>query len=357
MCPLTRPKADIGLVRHLGYFLQMQRLTRRSAARLVAALFILNLISTPDAAYSADAVATRGGAPRVVNVTSDSMPGWLPSEDLERQARTTATEYMADIDSGKYAQAYSFLAEIDRKDQPLSAFVDRLRQFNARAGAVVERRIVTVTWTKNPAHAPLPGVYVALDLVSRFANIDRHCGFLVLYQAPSGGSFQVMREENNFIDNVTAAKIAKQSSPAAVDTTWASVSAHCPGYQSGLKQPEQPASVAPSAPIPEASAPTIGYPSVNAALAALHSKSGVVFTTQDGWTIADDAEAQTIWSFPPPGHPAYPSVVKRQLVVQDGATNLIMSVHCDATKKACDDLVRSFEQLNAAISASLHSRH
>jgi len=332
----------------------MQRLSLRTAAHLVAAFFMLNLIST---ARSADAVVTRGGTPRVVNVTSDSMPGWLPSEDLERQARMTATDYMADIDGGKYAEAYSFLAEIDRKDQPLSAFVDRLREFNGRAGAVVERRIVTVTWTKNPAHAPLPGVYVALDLVSRFANIDRHCGFLVLYQAPSGGSFQVMREENNFIDNATAANVAKQSTQAAVDTMWASVSAHCPGYQSSLQLPEQPAPLASSAPIPEASAPTIGYPSVNAALAALHSKSGVVFTTQDGWTIADDAAEQTIWSFPPPGHPAYPSVVKRQLVVQDSATNLLMSVRCDAAKKACDDLVRSFEKLNAAMSASLHSRH
>ncbi len=331
----------------------MRRLNLRFSAGLVAPFVILGAFSISNAAPP----ATPSVVPRIVNVTSDSTPGWLPSEDLERQARATAMDYMADMDSGRYDEAYAFLADIDRKDQPFSAFSDRLRHFNAQAGTVVERRVVTLTWTKDPAQAPFPGVYVALDLVSKFAKIDRHCGYLVLYQAPSGGAFKVMREENNFIDNATAAGIAKKSSQAALEQTWAKLSAHCPGYQPAAKQSEQTAVVAPSVPLPEASASTIGYPTVDAALAALHSKSGVVFTIQDGWTIANDAAAQTIWSFPPPGNPAYPSAVKRQLVVQGGATNLMMSVRCDASKKACDDLVRSFEQLNAALAASLRSHH
>lgn len=94
---------------------------------------------------------------------------------------------------------------------------------------------------------------------------------------------------------------------------------------------------------------------MEAALAALHSKAGVVFTNQDGWTVAEDAATQTIWSFPPPGHPAYPAAVKRQVVEQAGAVSIKMSVHCGATKKACDDLVRSFEQLNAQMAASMRS--
>lgn len=291
----------------------------------------------------------------MVNVTLDSMPGWLPSEDLERQARQTAIDFIADMDSGRYAEAYAFLADLHRRDQPFSAFSERLRQFNALAGAVIERRIVTVTWTKNPAHAPLSGVYVALDLVSRFANIDRHCGFLVLYQAASGGPFQVMREENNFLDNAAAARVAKQSSSAMVDTTWSRLSAHCPGYHAAAILPVQSAPAAPSAPLPEESASTIGYPTVDAALVALHSKAGVVFTNKDGWVIADDAAAQTLWSFPPPDHPAYPSVIKRQVVEQAGSLSINMAVLCRATKKACDDLVRSFEQLNDQIKANVRS--
>ncbi len=335
----------------------MQRLIRTLARCLAAAFAILNLLSIPNPALSAETVPASVGAPRMVNVTSDSMPGWLPSVDLEAQARKTAIDYMANMDSGKYAEAYAFLADVNRKDQPFPAFADRLRQFNAQAGVVLDRHIVTVTWTNNPAKAPLPGVYVALDLVSRFANIDRHCGYLVLYQAPSGGPFQVMREEDNFLDNAMAASIAQKSSPAEVDATWATLSSHCPNYRPVENLAAQPTPVAPSAPLPEAQSSTIGYPTVDAALEALHAKAGVVFTTRDGWTIANDAAADTLWSFPPPGNPAYPAAVKRQVVEQNGTVSMKMEVLCGATKQACDDLVRSFVQLNDRLSASMRSGH
>jgi len=289
-------------------------------------------------------------------VTSDSTPGWLPSEELEQQARKTALEFLAEMDRGQYEEAYGFLADVDRKDQTLSDFSDRVRQFNAQAGAVIERRIATVTWTKNPAHAPLPGIYAALDLVSRFANIDRHCGFLILYQAPSGQNFQVMREEDNFLDNATAANIAKRSSSEAVDKAWADLSAHCPNYRPDTNLNTQAAQGAPPAPLPEASGSQIGYPTVAAALAALHAKAGVTFKNDGGWTIAEDAESQTVWSFPPPGNAAYPAAVKRQAVQRADGTYIDMAVQCEATKAACDDLVRSFQQLNAQMGANMRDQ-
>jgi len=280
-------------------------------------------------------------APRVVNVTSDSEKGWVPSEDLERQAQKTANDFMAAKDSGRAEQAYSFLADIDRKDQPFPDFSSQIRQFNAKAGALVERRITTVTWTKNPSSAPLPGIYAAFDLVSRFANVDRHCGYLILYQSPSGGRFQVMREESNYMDNMAAAGFAKQS-PAAAEQAWAKLSANCPNYHP-----------APDGPLAEASSPVIEYPNVAAALAGLHAKQGVVFRNEGGWTVAEDTAAYTIWSFPPEGHPAYPSVVKRQIVQENAGSSIKMSVHCQASKQACDDLVRSFEELNAKMAAGV----
>jgi hypothetical protein len=97
-----------------------------------------------------------------------------------------------------------------------------------------------------------------------------------------------------------------------------------------------PASVVPPAPLP-----------------ALHSKAGVEFTTQGGWTIATDAAAQTLWSFPPPNHPAFPSAVKRQVVEQAGGISIEMKVLCGGKKDACDALVRSFQQLNAQMAASI----
>jgi hypothetical protein len=300
------------------------------------------LFINPDLAVSADAGSAPGSTPRVVNVTSDSEHGWIPSVALEQQAVKTAMDFLADMDKGAAAEAYAFLADLERKEEPFPAFSDDLRKFNKQAGSVVERRIATITWTKNPANAPIPGIYVSLDQVSRFANIDRHCGYLVLYQAPSGGNFRVMRRENNFMDNGIAADMAKRSSPAAVDAEWANVSSHCPGYKPPLR--ENPAS-------------SIGYPSVDAALEALHSKPGVKITNQGGWTVAEDSSNDTFWSFPPPGNPAYPSAVRRQFVTDANGTSLQMTVQCDASKDACDELVRSFQRLNAEMTSSLRNHH
>jgi hypothetical protein len=164
----------------------------------------------------------------------------------------------------------------------------------------------------------------------------------MLYQPPSGGDFRIMREEQNFLDNAAAKQIAAQG--GSVDAAWAKLSANCPNYK-----PD---------PLPEASSSTIGYSSVAGALDDLHKQPGVKFSTQDGWTLAmvEGSDTVTLWSFAPPGHPAYPSAVKRQLVNEPGGVSIKMDVHCEASKSACDDLVRSFEQLNERMKADMARR-
>lgn len=306
----------------------------------------------------AHCVAARGATiwpaatvPAQINVTSDSAPGWLPTAEQIKSLRNTTENFLAAKDNNRSADAYALLADVNRQHQSFDGFADLLFKFNRQAGPMTERRIVTITWTKDPVQAPTRGIYAALDMVGHFANIDRYCGYLVLYQSPTGGPFQVMREEENFLDNATAASIARQSSAAAVEEAWAKASANCPGYQQSTVSPRQSASP------PEATGSTVGYPTVGAALAALHAKSSVVFTNVGGWTIADDEAASTIWSFPPPGNAAYPAAVKRKIVEKSGAVSLEMSVICEATKQACDDLVRSFQQLNAQITVGMRSRH
>jgi hypothetical protein len=99
-------------------------------------------------------------------------------------------------------------------------------------------------------------------------------------------------------------------------------------------------------PLSEAANPTIEYASTAAALDALRAKPGVVFTTENGWTIATDEAAWTIWSFAPADYPAYPAVVKRQAIPQGSGSRLEVSVQCEASKSACDQLVRAFAQMN-----------
>ena len=101
---------------------------------------------------------------------------------------------------------------------------------------------------------------------------------------------------------------------------------------------------------------SIGYSSVAAALADLHSKPEVKFSIQNGWTIAEDRSHSSFWSFPPVGDPAYPTAVKR-IVVQTGVgINLEMKVLCQATQAACDKLVADFNALNEQMRNSFKSR-
>lgn len=281
-------------------------------------------------------------APREVNVSTDSTPGWVPSVEQEREARETVLAFLRARDGGRFPEAFALFTTANQKTEPAAAFAARQAAFNRAAGAVQERRIVKITWTKDPASAPTPGAYAAVDLVSRFEGISRHCGYVVVVQPPGGAAFQVARVQEAFMDDATAKRIEAEQSAAGVAVAWERVAASCPNY--------------PRAPLPEAPQGTIGYASPAAALAELKTKPGVAITQEDGWTIATERSAMTLWSFAPAGHPAYPAAVKRRVVQEGGAVSVKMDVMCGASKAACDDLVRSFATLNAAMEKSLAGR-
>src|SRR5882672_10657895 len=109
----------------------------------------------------------------------------------------------------------------------------------------------------------------------------------------------------------------------------------------------EPQSLLPkSGPLPEVAESDIGYQSPQAALDALRSKLGTRIFVQQGWTIVEDRESASVWSFAPEKHPAYPAVVKRTTYEKDGKVYIGMQVKCGATKDACDALVREFQELN-----------
>ncbi len=313
------------------------------ARRLVPAFLSLSL---------ALSIASVGlAAPRQINLTPDSAPGWIPSEDLEQAARNALADYFAAQDSGRLPAAYARLSDIQTQHLSFEEYSKIARTFNDKVGALIERRITTLTWTKDPPQAPAPGVYAAFDLVGRFAKADRYCGYLILYQPPAGGGFGVMREESNFLDNATARRIEKDKFRGGVEEAWAQASARCPNYHA-ISEVRPASSPSDPAPLAEAHGSTIGYPNVEAALKHLRGQSDVVFSTNAGWTIATQASTQTIWSFSPPGYPAYPAAVKRWVVEEGGRVVLKMDVLCQASKTDCDDLVRSFQQLNSQASGS-----
>jgi hypothetical protein len=98
----------------------------------------------------------------------------------------------------------------------------------------------------------------------------------------------------------------------------------------------------------------IGYPTVATAYAAVQAKPGVRVTVRDGWTIMEDRASMTVWSFTPPGHPAHPSVARREVrQAKDGRVSIQHSVRCEAAKAACDKLNAEFRELNDRIRRQL----
>ncbi len=108
-------------------------------------------------------------------------------------------------------------------------------------------------------------------------------------------------------------------------------------------------------PLAEVKGNATGYSNVGEALAALRSDPDVVEREQQGWLLFKDRRNFTLWSFPPKGHPAYPSAVKRAIVKKDGAMYVNMNVQCGASKKACDQLVRDFQQLNEQMTQAIQA--
>jgi hypothetical protein len=230
------------------------------------------------------------------------------------------------------------MSDVNKAQLAYEQFEQQSEQFHAQAGTLKRREILKVTWTKDPANAPYPGVYAAVDEAASFRGVDRQCGYIIIYQRPAGGDLQVMRVENNFIDNASAAEIVRTQSIAELDRMWAALSASCPNFTPARAKADR-------APLPEAPEPTIGYATVADAMKALRAQPSVIFTTENGWIIATDEATYTVWSFAPPNYTAYPAVVKRKVISQATGSSIQTSVQCEASKSSCDDLVRTFSQM------------
>ena len=98
----------------------------------------------------------------------------------------------------------------------------------------------------------------------------------------------------------------------------------------------------------------IGYSSVSEALNALKQKEDLEITVVRGWTIVNNENEHSLWSFTPVEHPAHPAVVKRTTVETDGSVYIKTRVLCQATKQECDKLVQEFQELNERAKEEIH---
>jgi hypothetical protein len=91
----------------------------------------------------------------------------------------------------------------------------------------------------------------------------------------------------------------------------------------------------------------IGYPSIDAALAALHADPHASFEMQHGWIVAANREGANPvqWFFTPEGHPAHPSVVKRTALEERGTGYIELASLCGGPDAECARLLDDFRQV------------
>src|SRR5690349_6127953 len=118
--------------------------------RLASLVCVIGLLSSLTAGPSHAAAP-----PRVVDVTTDSAPGWIPTVDQEGRARATLDTFLAALDGGRTDEAYAMLTADNRREQTLAQFTAQHDKFRAVAGPVRERRVLKTTWTKDGPRVPL----------------------------------------------------------------------------------------------------------------------------------------------------------------------------------------------------------
>ncbi len=290
-------------------------------------------------AISAPGFAQTRDAPREVNVTQGSEPGWIPSEQLEADALEAWADYYRLLSQENYEAAYVKLSHGMRDTWPYEKFLSDNREARAERGDVEVLEPLKVTWTKGAMSAPTKGVYAAIDTKAQYQNVARFCGFTVLYKAENSERFEIARIEENLLTNAASAEIESKHSSLVPELIWHLLSRSCPNYVPS----ELPSSVNEGT----------GYLSVAEARADVQSIEGVESKLENNWTVLADQSSLTIWSFAPEGSPYYPALIKRTVVPgADAKSGLKMTMLCETSKRLCDALYVEMAARNGLLPVS-----
>lgn len=195
------------------------RFSRKGCSDTVPSMRLLQLVLV------AALVAAAPPPPREVNLTSDSAPGWLPTVEQEAQAIAAMQSFFTARDEGRSAQAYALLTTENQQTRSAADFGGAMASIVEALGRFEAGKVVKVTWTKDSARAPRPGIYAAIDITARYAKAKRYCGYAVMYQASAAEPFRVMRFEENYLADAVA---NAATSPGEVERAWQALAANCP---------------------------------------------------------------------------------------------------------------------------------
>jgi hypothetical protein len=173
-------------------------------------LFVLALSLLSGAARAQQPLPTASQSPaagpaQIVAPTNPD-PRWKPTEAQQQRVVTDTMAYFSARDERRFADAYARFSAGRKAVTSPDQWRANMERFYSASGTLEARTIRRVTWYQNPGNAQ-PGIYAAVDFSSQFSELSLHCGFIA-WRQQMDGSFELVREEENFIPKAEAAKLS-----------------------------------------------------------------------------------------------------------------------------------------------------
>lgn len=133
---------------------------------------------------------------------------WQPLEQDRLEIIALTARYFAAVDSGDAETAHGSWIEGQQAETPLSERRRQIEEQRRQYGAAGASPPVRLTWYVNPANAPQPGIYVAVDYERSYANLVLNCGYLIWFR-DAAGRYRLTRQENSVFERGPSAPSAE----------------------------------------------------------------------------------------------------------------------------------------------------
>jgi hypothetical protein len=116
----------------------------------------------------------------------------------ENEAVRFTTHWLDLLDEGKADESFDLLTPIFQSNLTRPSWRESVMDSKAKLGKLLSRRLRRVVWYENPANAPLPGTYVAVEFDSDYERTQQHFQYVMLH-SQRGEPFKVMRHETTML--------------------------------------------------------------------------------------------------------------------------------------------------------------
>lgn len=131
--------------------------------------------------------------------------GWRPTPADQQTIRERTLAYLKAKDRGDFKSALAMVAEPTRDMMANSDWQASRRTFNAAAGPVHSRQVISISWYDHPPGAP-SGWYATADYAATYASSAFYCGYVVWLLQRDGG-FAMVRDDEGKLSPSEAAAI------------------------------------------------------------------------------------------------------------------------------------------------------